>query len=158
MGRGKRCPDCRGLGFRIIRDTGESCARCEGVGVVDGAQSVPPATAAALAVRSGGICEICHRHPATDKHHRQYRSRGGLHTIENLLHICGPGNVFGCHGDAHGPNPLEGVSISRWERRTPDQIPFVDANGDPWTLTTDGKRERISFASAVENFDPWRKP
>ena len=55
----------------------------------------------AVAVRSAGVCEGCGAMPATEIHHRLYRSRGGKDTIDNLMHLCGSGNIDGCHGDAH---------------------------------------------------------
>lgn len=39
--------------------------------------------------------------PASEVHHRQFRSRGGSHAVSNLLHLCGWGNHTDCHGDAH---------------------------------------------------------
>lgn len=41
-----------------------------------------------LRARSGGVCEICQREPATDAHHRVNRSQGGRWEITNLLHLC----------------------------------------------------------------------
>lgn len=41
-----------------------------------------------LAARSGGLCEVCRREPATDAHHRQNRSQGGRWEITNLLRLC----------------------------------------------------------------------
>lgn len=41
-----------------------------------------------LRARSGGLCEVCQREPATDAHHRQNRSQGGRWEITNLLHLC----------------------------------------------------------------------
>ena len=54
-----------------------------------------------VATRSGGVCEGCGIKPAQSKHHRLYRSRGGLDTADNLLDLCGRSNVDGCHGRAH---------------------------------------------------------
>jgi hypothetical protein len=64
-------------------------------------RDIPPAIRAALLERSGGLCEGCGLHPATEAHHRLYRSRGGKHTLANLVHLCGLGNHTGCHGLAH---------------------------------------------------------
>lgn len=41
-----------------------------------------------LAARSGGVCEMDGRSPATDAHHRVNRSQGGRWEITNLLHLC----------------------------------------------------------------------
>lgn len=38
--------------------------------------------------RSGGVCELDGRTPATEMHHRQNRSQGGDWTAPNLLHLC----------------------------------------------------------------------
>lgn len=63
--------------------------------------SVPAKTSKQLHERSGNWCEGCGMRPATEKHHRLYKSRGGNHALENLLHLCGWGNHTGCHGVAH---------------------------------------------------------
>lgn len=34
------------------------------------------------------------------RHHRQLRSQGGKHTVENLILLCGSGTT-GCHGWVH---------------------------------------------------------
>jgi hypothetical protein len=112
------------------------------------ADDVSPRVTAQLVERSQGMCEICHRRRATDKHHRLFRSRAhrrdsSIHTIENLLAACGPGNVAGCHGRAHGPDPLEGTAISRYDDRPIDEISFVDALGYRWKLNTDGTKEKL---------------
>lgn len=89
------------------------------------------------------MCEICYKHRATDKHHRRFRSRRGQHTVENLLDVCGPGNTFGCHGRAHGADPLEGTAIPGWDRRSEQEIPFVDELGYTWVLHPDGTKEKV---------------
>lgn len=43
---------------------------------------------AAVKARSLGVCEMDGRTPATDMHHRQNRSQGGVWSPENLLHLC----------------------------------------------------------------------
>jgi hypothetical protein len=53
---------------------------------------------AVVAARSGGLCERCGRAPATNWHHRQGRSAGGVWSPENGLHLCGSGTT-GCHGE-----------------------------------------------------------
>lgn len=67
------------------------------------ARNIPKAVKDALHERSGGRCEAlyfirqpdggfgtvrCPRH-ADDDHHVLPRSRGGKHTLDNLLHLCG---------------------------------------------------------------------
>lgn len=142
----KRCPDCRGAGFHrpnLREDQYQTCKRCEGTGTVGGDRDIPPANRAAVTARSGGVCEVCHRRPATDKHHRRFRSRGVDHSVENLLDLCGPGNVFGCHGDAHGLGAPAGVVISQWDARSPAEIPFTDALGYEWRLSPDGTKVKV---------------
>lgn len=59
-----------------------------------------PAEAAARRVvraRSGGLCEVCGRAPATNWHHRVGRAHGGPWSPENGLDLCGSGTT-GCHG------------------------------------------------------------
>lgn len=112
------------------------------------ADDVPAKVTAQLFERSEGMCEICHKKRATDKHHRLFRSRahrreGSIHTIENLLASCGPGNVAGCHGRAHGRDPLDGTAISRYDERPIAEIPYTDALGYRWRLNADGTKEKI---------------
>lgn len=52
--------------------------------------------------RSGGNCEarivgVCEGR-ATEVHHRAGRGFDGCHDPALLLHVCGRGNVSGCHG------------------------------------------------------------
>lgn len=73
-------------------------------------------TVGLLHARSGGVCEICGRAEATEIHHRKYRSRGGGHNIENLLHVCGMGNASGCHGRCHsGEGEANGWAVHAWQ-------------------------------------------
>ena len=48
---------------------------------------IPRASREEVAERSGGVCEVCHRTPATHMHHRKPR-RFKDHTPANLLHLC----------------------------------------------------------------------
>jgi len=86
------------------------------------------AVLAQLKVRSGGICEGCRIHRATEAHHRLYRSRGGPDTIENAMHLCGSGNHTGDHGVAH-----TAVGERRgWSLRSgfePAEVPVLVAPG-----------------------------
>ena len=73
---------------------------------------------ARVSERSGGVCEGCGVQPATQKHHRVYRSRRGRDEVENLLDLCGSGNHTGCHGEAH-TNPqrqIDGWTVPSWEK------------------------------------------
>jgi hypothetical protein len=138
-----RCPECRGTGYLFNPRTnhGAACERCDGTGKVSAAKDIPAAIRAKVRERSGGMCEVCHVRPATDQHHRQFRSRGGEHIVENLVDICGPGNAFGCHADAHGPKPPEGLAVSSWATQPLDEIPFTDKFGISWLLMADGTKE-----------------
>ena len=83
---------------------------------------IPPKARRMVSVRSDDLCEGCGKRPATDVHHRKYRSRGGKHTLENLIHLCGGesglpgGNHSGCHGIAHSGEGHElGWSVHSWD-------------------------------------------
>jgi hypothetical protein len=55
--------------------------------------------------RSGGWCEACGRNPVHDYQHRKARAhctKAELWDVANALHVCGFGNLSGCHGDIHG--------------------------------------------------------
>lgn len=66
------------------------------------ADSIPGPVRALVRARAGGACEWCGaRGTPLELHHRQFRSRGGLHTPQNLVALCGWGNHTGCHGRAH---------------------------------------------------------
>lgn len=79
---------------------------------------------AAVAERSKGLCEGCGRKPATEMHHRLYRSQGGRDEITNLLHLCGRGNHTQCHGIAHtGEGKVLGWSVHFWA--TPADTPVT---------------------------------
>lgn len=149
----KRCPTCRGMGFVHISVRGRrdyaTCDRCVGTGKIPDSKEPTPETVELLRIRSGGICELCHAQPATDKHHRRFRSREGDHSIENLLHVCGPGNAFGCHADCHGFKPPAGTVISRYEVRPASEIYFEDKRGVRWVLNTDGTKEQVGIVIAV---------
>ena len=96
------------------------------------------ATLALLFARSGWVCEFCGRQSATEVHHRKFRSRGGGHNIENLLHLDGWGNHTGCHGLAHSGEPPVGLAVHAWEDER--LIPVADSAGVLWWLTRDGRR------------------
>jgi hypothetical protein len=59
----------------------------------------------ALIERSGGVCERCRQARGESVHHRKLRSRGGEHTEDNCVWLCGDG-VRACHGWCHA-NPAE---------------------------------------------------
>ena len=99
----------------------------------------PPKVRRAIEERSGGVCEGCGRRPATEMHHRKYRSRGGKDTVENGYHLCGFGNnqTAGCHGTAHSGEGGElGWSVNSWG--DPKLTPVLYRGVLRW-LTDDGR-------------------
>lgn len=87
--------------------------------------------------RSFGLCELCGAQPATEVHHRQYRSRGGLDTVDNLVHVCGWGGTLGCHAKAHNDtdSPQNGWAVP--SGFDPARIPVL-YRGQWMRLTEDG--------------------
>ena len=61
---------------------------------------MPAAVAGVVMGRAGGMCEAWLPGVCTTRvehlHHRKLRSRGGNHTVENLIGIC-----HACHGYIH---------------------------------------------------------
>ncbi len=74
-----------------------------------------PAAKDAIKKRSGGLCEGCRKREATEYHHRKFKSRGGIGTVANGLHLCGWGNHTGCHGKAHSAEPPSGWALHSWD-------------------------------------------
>lgn len=82
--------------------------------------------------RSGGVCEYCHMAEATQIHHRKYRSRGGKHRAQNLIHLC-----LRCHNLAHSAAPPYGLALHGWED---EGTPYRDIGGVLFHFTADGLR------------------
>lgn len=81
-----------------------------------------PSVRELLEKRSLGMCEGCGKAPATEAHHRLYKSRGGRGNLANAFALCGFGNASGCHGRAHtGEGEKLGWSVPRWA--SPEQWP-----------------------------------
>lgn len=104
---------------------------------------IPPKNRRIVEERCGGVCEGCGDRPATDVHHRKYKSRGGGHEVSNLLALCGGpsglagGNHSGCHGVAHSGEGHElGWSAHSWE--DPALVPVLYRGELRW-LTSDGR-------------------
>lgn len=78
---------------------------------------IPKAVRAVVSERAGGACERCGRTCDVDLHHRKFRSRGGQHTVQNLVGLCGFGNTTGCHGWAHTVKEaqIDGWSVASWD-------------------------------------------
>lgn len=98
--------------------------------------SFPASVRKVVAKRSGGVCEGCGNAPATEFHHRRFKSRGGKDTVPNCLHLCGWGNHTGCHGLAHSASPPPGWAVHSWE--SPELVP-VTRYGELVWLTSDGR-------------------
>lgn len=106
---------------------------------------IPAKNRRLVEVRSGGVCESCGDRPASDIHHRQYLSRGGVHDVHNLIHLCGFGNTSLCHGRAHTNGWQEGLSIGRGYRS--ELIPVLYRG--VWVLPDDdGGLQRINESTA----------
>lgn len=90
---------------------------------------VPAKVRDTVLARAAGRCERCGRHvQSLELHHRKFRSRGGHHTVENVVALCGWGNHTGCHGWAHTIRAEEslGFALHSWE--TPLDAPIVFAD------------------------------
>src|SRR6187402_1037304 len=86
--------------------------------------AIPAKTRRMVALRSDDVCEVCGKATATNIHHRQYVSRGGDNSLENLLHVCGLGGASGCHQVAHSGEGAEmGWSVASWD--DPQHIPVL---------------------------------
>lgn len=102
--------------------------------------SIPKSVRVAVMRRSDGVCEWCGLHRDVELHHRRFRSRGGKHTVENIVALCGWGNHTGCHGKAHTTPTVaaQGFAISGYERRTDREIPVRHAVWGWCLLNRDG--------------------
>lgn len=91
------------------------------------------ATRAAVAARSGGICENCHQRRATDKHHRISRGVGGWWSPANVLDLCRR-----CHDFITG-NPLwaKRFGLSLDSHRNPNAVEVWPAVGAPFWPSDD---------------------
>lgn len=100
--------------------------------------AIPPKVRAAVNERAGGRCEGCGKIAPLELHHRKFRSRGGKHTVDNLVALCGWGNHTGCHGLAHSADPPEGWSIPSGIA-DPATTPFRRLDGRAILFTADGQ-------------------
>lgn len=92
--------------------------------------------------RAEGMCEWCGKTAPLELHHRKFRSRGGKHTVTNLVALCGWGNHTGCHGDAH-TKPAEkcsGFTVSSWDNEV--NLPVL-YRGILSFLLPNGTREEV---------------
>jgi hypothetical protein len=112
----------------------------------------PPSELKLIKQRSRGICEGCGLAPATQAHHRQYRSRGGADIAQNALHLCGSGNHTGCHGKAHNEGEPIGWSIrSGFDPLLVPALIVVDFTSRWVRFIADGEREIVPPADAIES-------
>jgi len=85
--------------------------------------------------RDAQRCVKCGRPLAGgSRHHRQLRSQGGKHTVQNLVLMCGSGTT-GCHGWTHAHPVVAadmGWIVLSWEE--PDEKPMLTWRG--WVLLT----------------------
>ena len=101
---------------------------------------IPKDIAEVVRDRADGACEmLLHPHcvgMAQQMHHRQMRSQGGEHTVENLIHICAA-----CHHYAHMHPAISythGYLVK--SHGDPAEVP-VTYRGQPVILTADGQVE-----------------
>lgn len=106
---------------------------------------IPAKNRRTIELRSGGVCESCGDRPASDIHHRQYLSRGGVHDVHNLVHLCGFGGTSGCHGRAHKTGEREGLAIRSHERSEMKPVLYRGV----WVLPDDdGGLQRVGESTA----------
>ncbi|WP_437582701.1 HNH endonuclease [Paramicrobacterium sp. CJ85] len=103
--------------------------------------AIPKKIRDAVHERSGGQCERCFSAGPLELHHRKFRSRGGKHTVENLVALCGWGNHTGCHGLAH-TDGTGGWSVHSWDDER--IIPVRDDLGRLWMLDKFGRKHEIT--------------
>lgn len=98
--------------------------------------AVPKRVERLVRERAGGLCEGCGLNRPTQLHHRRYRSRGGKHTVSNLLALCGSGNHTGCHGLAHtGGGESVGWSVESGRAAPSEYVVRLALHG--WVLLMD---------------------
>ena len=88
--------------------------------------AIPSGVREAVLRRADGRCEWCGRYQdPLELHHRRFRSRGGKHTVQNLVGLCGRGNLNGCHGKAHSTRTeaAKGFAVSQFDKRDESRIP-----------------------------------
>ena len=101
--------------------------------------------------RSGGMCEVCGRRPATNWHHRVARSQGGRWSAANGLDVCGSGTT-GCHGMITVNPAMAKEAKSGWSvypTQDPAAVPVRLAGRGLVLLSDDGKIHRVEEREAA---------
>ena len=110
--------------------------------------AIPAKVANIVRDRAQGRCEGCGAYADTELHHRVFRSRGGAHSPQNLIALCGWGNHTGCHGAAHSGRlgAARGWAVHSWHN--PAEVPVW--RFDAWWLLTDGEPLPLTPDEAAE--------
>jgi hypothetical protein len=101
----------------------------------------------AVAERSGGVCEICHRSAATAWHHRKRRTQGGDWSVVNGLHLCAE-----CHTKVHSAHEKDASYSYGWlvrEHMDPANMPVYVRTADGWRyvwLCADGSMHEVDWS------------
>lgn len=111
---------------------------------------MPREVAEQVAERAQGMCEIMSPDTgctgrAEHMHHRQLRSQGGGHTVQNVVHICST-----CHYWLHMHPAI--AYTNGWlvkSTRDPECEPFLRRGGAVF-LFEDGEMEGVNIAETTE--------
>lgn len=76
--------------------------------------TLPRSVRLAVQARADGLCEACGMGGPDHIHHRQLRSQGGQHVLDNLIHV-----HHGCHEQIHA-NPTRSYALGLMVRRGVD--------------------------------------
>jgi len=113
-----------------------------------------PAARRLIVARSGGVCEGCGVAPASQIHHRLFKSRLGFGNPANGLHVCVGavgGNIDGCHGTAHAGYIGESLGWSIRSGFDPLLVPtFRRVDATWWRFDDAGDKEQINPLTAIE--------
>jgi hypothetical protein len=101
---------------------------------------IPKALKRAVWERDQSCCVVCGLALSLDyceAHHRLYKSRGGKDELANLITVCqNPCHTERIHKSSARAVEL-GWAISRYDKRTPDEIPVLYADGEFRLLKND---------------------
>uniref|UniRef100_UPI003F494464 HNH endonuclease n=1 Tax=Pseudonocardia sp. CA-138482 TaxID=3240023 RepID=UPI003F494464 len=87
-----------------------------------------------LAVRSGGLCEMCTGARPTEAHHRKNRSQGGTWALSNLLHLC-----HACHAwvTEHPRQAHDEGGWAVWQHEDSADVPVLMRRYRSWMWLDD---------------------